>query len=314
MQKSRKKAFLWGAVALVAMLAIISGIYFLSIPHISSIEEHTSLPHEGVKSLAVEAYSSDVNVLCGGNEFKMRLYGKTLSDENYRAHMTVTWDETDPERLVVRETRKALDLRFSSGEELTLEITLPAAYKNGLSVESTAGDVSVDGIACHSWVLTLMSGDVSVKNAFFATSESPGFDSLGSGSIILGASGNALLENVVNDSVSVFGASGRIASVNCTTGNFKAETISGNIDISALNTGGLKVSTTSGKVDANMKKLTAEAMLDSMGGSITLTLPSGVPFDIEASSASGRVTQSVPSTEGAVPIVAAALTGNIEVR
>lgn len=292
------------------MLAIIVGIYLLSIPRLSELNEHTSVPRGGVTALAVEAYLSNVTISTGGDEFAFRLTGKSLADENYRAHLTVAWDEKTPGRLVVRETRSAFDLRFEGHDKLSLEITLPEGYNKTLSVDNIIGNVDMGRVACHTWSLTLGSGNATVKDAFFATSLSPGFDKLGSGTVNTGK-GKAVVENVVNDSVNVYSTSGEISATGCTAGNFRANSISGTIGITDLTTGGLKISTSAGKVNAAMKGLTAEAFLDSMSGDIDLTFPSGLALDIKASSASGSVKNDYPSAEGAIPVDAATLTGNI---
>ncbi len=313
MNKSRKLTLLWGAIALIVILGGVTGLYFMSIPTLAGFDEGETIPREGVEALAVEAYISDVNVTAGGEAFTARLYGRAISDEQYRPYLDITRDAATPGRLVIRERRNAFESRFGREERLTLDITIPNGFNTSVSVDNTSGDVRVDGINVHTWSYTSLSGDVEVKNSSFAQSLVPGFATYGKGSVHSGT-GAATIENVMNDGVTVISSSGRITATACKTGNFRAQSISGAVDILGADTGGLSVSTSTGAVNIDMAALTAEARLDSMSGKIALALPPGREFTIETSSASGEVHLDYPETEGGFPIVAATITGDIEIR
>ncbi len=313
MSKRRKLTYLWGGIAIIAILAGVAGAYYLSIPTLSDFDESETIPREGVEALAVEAYLSDVNVTVGGDVFSARLYGHALSDEQYRAHLVVARDDATPGRLVIREERGAYEIRFSGEERLTLDITIPDGFNTSVTVDNTSGDVRVDGVNAHTWSYTSLTGDVEVKNSSFAQSLVPGFSTYGKGSVHSG-SGRTVVENVMNDGLSVISSSGRITVTGCKTGNLHAESISGMVDILGADTGGLSASTSTGAINIDMAALTAEARLDSMSGKITLALPPDREFNIEASSASGGIQTGYPSVEGGLPIIAATITGDIEIR
>ena len=312
MSGSRKLTFLWGVIAIIVILAGVTGLYYWSIPTLADFDESETIPREGVEALAIEAYLSDVNITTGGDVFTARLHGRAFSEEQYRAHLSVTRDAAAPGRLIIREHRNAFDSRLNGEERLTLDITIPDGFNTSVTVDSTSGNIKADGVSVHTWVYTSLSGDVEVRNSHFAQSIVPGFSTYGQGTVSSGT-GNALVGNVMNDGVTVMSSSGKITATACKTGNLRAESISGAIDILGADTGGLSVSTGTGAVNIDMASLTAEARLDSMSGRISLALPQGREFRIEASSASGEIQSNYPQTEDGLPVTIATSTGSIEI-
>ena len=310
---SRKWTLIWGGAAIIVILAGITGLYFWSIPALSNFDETTEIAKDGVESLWVEAYLSDVNITSGGNVFSARLHGRSFTEEQYRARLSVSWDALSPGRLIIREYREAHDSRLTGDERLTLDIVIPEGYNTSVTVDNTSGDIRADGVNVHTWIYTTLSGDIEVKNSHFAQSLVPGFSTYGQGSANSG-SGNAVIDNVMNDGVTIVSSSGKITATACKTGNLRAESIIGAVDILGADTGGLSVSTSSGAVNIDMAALTAEARLDSMSGKIALALPAGRAFRIEASSASGVVQTGYPSQEDGLPLTVATITGDIEIR
>ncbi len=298
---------------IIAILAGVAGLYFWSIPTLSDFDEIMTIERAGVESLWIEAYLSDVNITAGGDVFSVRLYGRSFSDEQYRARLAIARDTASPSRLIIREHRDAYDSRRSGDERLTLDITIPEGFNTSVTVDNTSGNISADGVSVHTWIYTSLSGDIEVKNSHFAQSRVPGFATYGQGSANSGT-GNATVDNVMNDGVTIVSSSGKISATACKTGNLRAESITGAIDILGADTGGLSVSTTSGAVNIDMAALTAEARLDSMSGRISLSLPSGRAFRFEASSASGAVQTDYPHTEDGLPVVVATITGDISIR
>ena len=313
MGKSRLLTFIWGGVAIVVILAGVTWLYFWSIPTLSDFDESESVPREGVEALWVEAYLSDVNVSVGGDVFFARLHGRSFSEERYKARLAISRDSSAPGRLIIREQRDAHDSRLNGEERLTLDIMIPEGFNTSVTVDNTSGDIRADGVSVHTWIYTSLAGDIEVKNSAFAQSLVSGFSTYGQGSINSGT-GSAAVDNVMNDGVTVVSSSGRITATACKTGNLRAESITGDVEILGVDTGGLSVSTSSGAVNIDAAALTAEARLDSMSGKISLALPPGREFRIEASSASGAVQSNYPQTEGGLPVVIATITGDIEVR
>ncbi len=313
MGRSRKLAFIWGIVAIVAILAGAAGLYFWSIPTLSDFDEIMTIERAGVESLWIEAYLSDVNITAGGDEFSARLHGRSFTDEQYRARLAVSRDATTPSRLIIREHRDAYDSRRSGDERLTLDITIPEGFNTSVTVDNTSGNISADGVSVHTWIFTSLSGDIEVKNSHFAQSRVPGFATYGQGSVSSGT-GNATVDNVMNDGVGIVSSSGKISASACKTGNLRAESITGAVDIRGVDTGGLSVSTSSGAVNVDLAALTAEARLDSMSGRISIALPPDRAFRIETSSASGDVQSNYPQTEDGLPVMVATITGDIVIR
>ena len=313
MVKSRKFAFIWGALAIIVILAGVIGLYFWSIPNFADFDISETVPKEGVEALWIEAYLSDVNITAGGDVFSARLHGRSFTEEQYRARLAITRDPASPGRLIMRETRDAYDSRLNGEERLTLDITIPEGFNTSVTVDNTSGDIRADGVTVHTWIFTSLTGDIEVKNSHFAQSLVPGFATYGQGSINSGT-GDASVDNVMNDGVTVVSSSGKITAQACKTGNLRAESITGTIDILGVDTGGLSVSTSSGAVNIDLAALTAEARLDSMSGRISLALPQEREFRIEASSASGAVQANYPQTEDGLPVVVATITGDIDIR
>jgi hypothetical protein len=185
------------------------------------------------------------------------------------------------------------DLR--NGVSISYTLTVPAA--SSLSSKTGSGSQDIEGIGGRV-VASTGSGSLTFRSL--------GGDlraSSGSGSISADVVGGAFHATTGSGSIRAAGVTGRIT----------AKTGSGDIDVTQAGSGGVDVGSSSGAIRARgvrgdlqastssgtldvQGELSADWQLSSSSGSITIGLPAGQGFNLDASTGSGRISTDFPVT------------------
>lgn len=302
--KKKTTRTLWLIIALAASLAVIGGIYFLSVPRLTPLDEYAGAPAVGVQHIKIEGDVSHIGITTGSSGFKAHLYGESVSDNKFRARLSIEPDLVDPSALVIKEYRMAY-FRFGNDEELWLDITVPNSFSGGVSVDSVSGPITANGLKTNALFVTSVSGEITLRNCAY----NPLLSSVAAMSVSSG-SGPIHLESMVTNQLDIQSTSGEISALGCNAHSFEVENISGSVELNDIDAGELIVSTSSGAIEANVRTLGQAARLDSVSGEIGLRFPEGLPLSFDMSSVSGEVVRNYPSTEAGIPVVVVTLSGN----
>lgn len=308
MSKAEKLAAKWLGLVLGAAVIVVAGIYFLSAPHLVPVDESMSAPLGGIHMVELDCVVSDINVVVGGEEFKARLHGMGLTNEEFKAGLEMKMDESEPGALLVREKRNTL-FQLGGGERLVLDVTVPESYAGGWRISSVSGDIYAGGLRSSRLDVNTASGGIELKNCARVLEIS----SL-SAANISSTSGEIKVSGMSCDQLSLFSTSGNISAAGCEAGTFSVRETSGRADIMDLNAQVLSVSTTSGEIYAAVSSLGSEARLDSTSGAIVLTLPEEVKVNLEAGSVSGSVNNRHLSAPDGVRVAATTISGDITIK
>jgi hypothetical protein len=229
------------------------------------VDQARSLLLEGVRRIEIDVVSSDVTVI-----------ESTDGAVNARLHGTVSSSRStvEPELIAttqggtasIRVDHKSLNVVMGwYRSDLKLEVAIPRGYRGGLVIHGVSSDVELpSGWTYTALEVTTVSGDVDL-GAFTA-------DTFRNRTV----SGDLEAPAASAKSVDLGTTSGRIT-VGGLTGDVGARTVSGDLrlDWRAFQ-GSIDVSTTS--------------------GSVSLGIPAGSDFHLDAGSTSGRITSDHPVT------------------
>jgi hypothetical protein len=228
-----------------------------------TVDQSRSVPLDGVRRIEVDVVSSDVTV-------------SESSDGALHAHLFGTANlsrgATEPELLVskqggtasVRVEHRNLNLAWGR-TDLKLEVAIPKGYRGDLLVHGVSSDVGLPPWRTFGALeITTVSGDVDL-GAFTADS---------------------FRNRTVSGDLAAPAASARTADLGST---------SGRINVGGL-TGDLSARTVSGDLRLDWKAFSGSIDVSSTSGSVTLGIPAGSGFALDAGSTSGRITSDHPVT------------------
>jgi hypothetical protein len=223
------------------------------------VDQTKSLPVDGVQRISVEVVSSDITVTeSADGAASARLYGTASSNRSVAVPELIA--ETRGSAASFRVDYKSVNMVAGwYRSDLKLELAIPKGYHGALVVHGVSAKVTLPaGRTFNDLEITTVSGDVDL------------------GACTAGSfrchtvSGSLAAREVATASADLGSTSGRMT-VGGLTGDLVARTVSGDLDLAWTSfNGSIDVSTTSGRV--------------------TLAIPAGVGFRLDASSTSGRIT------------------------
>ncbi|MDR0381482.1 MAG: DUF4097 domain-containing protein [Oscillospiraceae bacterium] len=155
-------------------------------------------------------------------------------------------------------------LRGLSGAGGRLELALPARFRGDLSAQTVSGHLKWTG-ECTLTELALST----VSGALDLTGR------------------------VTADRVSLGSISGHIQADTLTSDSYRLSSVSGSIEAASLSGRG-SVRTTSGSLHLTLDELTGDCSLESISGSVSLSLPADSAFRYDLNSVSGRIRSDFP--------------------
>jgi len=253
------------AAAVVAVIAALGGVAprlpgaVTGIGGRVDVDQTASLPLSGVQRIDVEVVSSDISVTeSEDGTARARLYGDVSSNRS-----VVT-----PELIAeARGTTASFRVDYKSvnmlvgwyRSDLKLELAIPRGYRGALALHGVSADIVLPpGRTFTDLEISTVSGDVALGACTARTFR------------CRTVSGDLEAGTVAGASVALGSTSGAMT-VGGLTGDLVARTVSGELDLAwSAFSGSIAVSTTSGRV--------------------TLGIPAGSGFRLDASSTSGRIT------------------------
>ncbi len=225
-----------------------------------SVEDRRSFPLEGVDRVSVNAVDERVRVIDSADgRFSVRLYGRARGSRDSLPRLVA--DVTGSTLTASVEHRP---LGISPWSDLALELTVPRGYEKELSAVTVSGDVE---IADHAY-----------------------------GALFVGTtSGTARIGAVRADSMEAHSTSGELAARSITSREASLTTVSGALRVK-YQSGNLSARTTSGPINVGYGSQPGTVDITSTSGSVTLGLPAGSDFTLDARSVSGGISCAFPLT------------------
>jgi len=229
------------------------------------VDQTRSLPLQGVQRIEIDVVSSDVSVI-------------QSTDGAVNAHLTGTVSSSritaEPELIAatqggtasIRVDPKSLNAVMGwYRSNLKLEVAIPSGYRGGLVIHGVSSDVELpSGRTFTALEVTTVSGDVAL-GAFTA---------------------DTFRSRTVSGDLEAPAASVKDADLGST---------SGEITVGGL-TGDLAARTVSGDLRLDWRAFSGRIDVSTTSGSVSLGIPAGSGFRLDAGSTSGRITSDHPVT------------------
>lgn len=151
---------------------------------------------------------------------------------------------------------------FGTGLNRNLEVFIPSSYKNELNVETSSGNIKING----DLALTKFSGKLSSGN--------------------LKSNGS-----ITADEAELRLTSGNITVKELLTKKYSIKASSGNIDVDSLSGSG-DVKVTSGGIEITYKDIDEYATLEASSGNVRINLPKELSFEFDGECSSGNIRSS----------------------
>ncbi len=241
------------------------------------VDRQESFPLSGLERIDLGTVSSDLLVRTGGEQsVSLRFHGsvRAASPEQVPELSTGVTGGT----LRARIEHKPV-VGFYGGS-LRLEVWIPSGYQGRLAARSVSGDIELD-------------------------------DHLYSALEVRTTSGQMRLGRVETGSFLMRTTSGAFSARELRSAESELSTVSGDIAVQGF-TGDLKAGSTSGKIQVGYAGFANRVQIRSVSGDVTLTLPEGAGFLLDARSTSGQISCAFPiRMEGAQSGVRHALRGQV---
>ena len=235
----------------------------------AAVDERKPLDLTGVDLLTIEGVSEDVQVVeATGNGAEVWLHGTaSYGSEANIPHLDVERSGSTLKVSTDRTRRFVLGFSWSS---LVLQVSVPTGYGKQLAVKTTSGRVQV---------------------------ADRGADRPYAGLALSSTSGDVELGSVNASQLTMHTTSGDIAAAGVTVQTVNLSSTSGNIRMGSLAAANeATVHTTSGDVNVAYATVPGKTDASSTSGNVTLGLPTGASFTLDARSTSGDITCDFPIT------------------
>ncbi|MYL49985.1 DUF4097 family beta strand repeat protein [Halobacillus litoralis] len=151
---------------------------------------------EEIKNLQVESTSVDVEVVkVEGEEWRLTLSGNVY--EKDKDHFTLSHEQKG-NNLTLRVTEEKTRVGIQMRKDMKLLIEAPVKTIGSFMVETSSGDIDVEGLAIHHSTLTASSGDVTIADMIHENLQ------------IQTSSGDVLLKNVQSRNTDIHTSSGEV--------------------------------------------------------------------------------------------------------
>ncbi len=327
LNRNLKKLSLWLALIAVVCLAAATFLFFeIDVKayreNVYDINQEKSFSVDSVKSINVDSFQADVNVIeTDDNNVKVHIYGKLHARDNDKLKNPVI--ELKDGKLIVKERNEAkiqiginLDIGDWFGDnKMKIDLFLPKTYKENLMIESSSGDVIADSINLKALDIDTFSGDIKINRV---TSDTAVLET-SSGNIAVGniinngelkintfsgdqsfieiksktvyaetSSGNISLGSVEAEKVEGVSFSGDIISEKIQGKEMELSTSGGNLITGKAESGKIKCETFSGNIKFNEITFT-DANMETSSGEVLLSRVGNSDFTMNVESSSGKV-------------------------
>lgn len=264
-----------------------------------AIDERKTLSLDGIDLVAVNATSESVRIVAGaGPTAEAWLHGTVGAGSRENAPTLAV--ERTGSRAEVR-----VDHRIVVGPvcgRLELEVSVPAGYARGLSVSTSSGAIEVPERDGTTLALSATSGDVrsgAVQATDFTAKSSSGrvrVESARATSVTVSTTSGVLdIGSVQATDFAAHTSSGDIAVDSLDARHSKLGATSGRITVGAVG-GDLRAGTSSGKISLGFTGQPSRVEATATSGDVTVQLPAGAQFSLDAGATSGDIRCAFPIT------------------
>ncbi len=240
------------------------------------------------------------STLSEGQRLRYKLSGGTLSvlfcaDGQMRV----------PDKALIVLLPEGFSLKALDADAISAAVTLQGLSVEGeLDADTTSGEVRVKNCACVSLDVDTTSGAVTVEET--AVAGAIDADS-SSGAITVSACACASLD--------ADATSGRVSvEKTAIAGTVEADTTSGEVVLRDLSEGcRADVNTSSGKVELQFIGAPKTVEVETSSGDVRLSFPKGTVIDLDYDTASGRLSGSLNSAKGGLPVTVGTVSGDLTV-
>jgi lia operon protein LiaG len=335
---SIKKISMWLSVITLTCFAIAVLLFFqIDVKNFNDnkyqydVNEEKIFSTEGIKDINISSSLSDINIIeYDDTKVKVHIYGKLYTEKKVEENKPVI--ELADGRLDIKENRNSgihLGINFNIGElfnrnEMKIDLYVPKSYRENMKIDSSSGNVKADFLNLKEFALKTFSGDIKLDDVTADTanietssgninagniqandfklktfSGDSGFKSINAQKATIGSSsGNSSLGTVKAKKFTCTTFSGNIGAAGIDSEDAYVSSSSGNISLRGL-AGSMSVKTFSGDVSAEYMQYPNNVTAKTSSGNITIKLPEGSEFSLEADSSSGDVSCDFPiSIEG----------------
>lgn len=193
-----------------------------------------------------------------------------------------------------------------SMDATSAEITLRAlSAAKTIAVDSTSGETCVEDCACAELDLETTSGDIKITG----TSVSGTLD-------VEATSGALVCEGSAFGALEADSSSGSVRlEETAVSGMLDVNTTSGSVSASALPAGcRAKVETSSGDVMLAFRGAPEEVDVETTSGAVALSFPKGTTLDLDFDSSSGKLSGSMTTAPGGIPVRVDTTSGDLTIR
>lgn len=226
-----------------------------------NINNENSVSINGINNINVNVSSTQINLIpYDGSEVKAHLYGNIATSASYPKPELECYSNGDTIYINMKSKNIMIFGFFSS--DLKLDVNVPAAYSNGLKLNSSSGNINLTGLKLKKLSCNLSSGSTNIKQV--STDE---FDYNSS-------SGSIIAENLITKTSILNSSSGSQRLIGFT--------------------GDLKASSSSGSIRAEYTSYNNNININASSGSVTVKLPESSTFYLDAAASSGSIRSSFP--------------------
>jgi lia operon protein LiaG len=259
------------AGAAVAVVALLGGVTPRETSAVAGVggridvDQVKSLPLEGVQRIDIDVVNSDVTVTDSvDGKVNARLYGSVSSNRSTVEPELIA--ETRGSTAVLRVDHKSVNALMGwYRSDLKLDVAIPKGYRGALVIHGVSADVALPpGRTFTVLEVTTVSGDIE-----------------------LGASRA--------ESFTCHTVSGDLEAPALSAKSVDLASTSGEMTVGGL-TGGLIARTVSGDLGFTWTAFSGSIDVGTTSGSVTLGIPAGSGFQLDAGSTSGRITSDHPVT------------------
>lgn len=242
------------------------------------VDETRHFSVDGLSEINVDCSSPNVRILpVDGSEIIVHLYGK--SSPNGVSLDTLV---TGKSLLVKVQFPKTFIINLSkAGDNLQLDVSVPQTYTSDILAGTSSGNTAIEGFNLNKLIAETSSGNLYLKS--FASQNCQ----------LRSSSGNINVENGTADQFRSETSSGDILLSDLLAKNSVLTSSSGSITANRI-TGHLKAASSSGEVLIEYMKFENNIDVSTSSGKVSLRLPQGAEFVLDAKSSSGLIRNTFP--------------------
>lgn len=228
-----------------------------------NINAEKSVSINEIKNININVSSAQINVIpYDSSEVKAHFYGNVTSSSSYPKPELEFYSEGGTIYINVKNKNMMTFGFFNSN--LKLDVNIPVAYTNNLSLNSSSESINISGLKLKNLSCNLSSGSTNIKQ-------------------------------VSTDEFNYNSSSGSITAENLITKTSNLNSSSGSQRLIGF-TGDLKASSSSGSIRSEYAYFDNNISINASSGSVTVKLPESSTFYLDAAASSGSIRSIFPFT------------------